>query len=90
VHRRVDLVLVLPADGQLKLVPRSRQVHGAAERDERLGERKRDAPPDSLRLDLRLLPQPFGVEERRDEQRDEEDEDAARGRCRRDLHQKRK
>jgi hypothetical protein len=89
-HGRVDLVLVLPADGDLELVPWRREMQGTAEGDERLRQREREAPPGSLRLDLCLLPKPLRVEHGSDQQREDEHEEAASGGCRRDPHQKRK
>ena len=52
------------------VVPRRRQVQRAADRDERPRQRERHAPLDALRLDLRLLAQPLGVEQRGEPERE--------------------
>ena len=51
---------------------------------------EREAPLHALRLDLRLLAETLGVEQRGEAEREHEDEEAARGGCRRDAHQNRK
>ena len=76
VHLRVDPVLVLAADRDLQLVPRRRQMERARERDERLRDAQRDVALETRRLDLRLLAQPFGLEQRREEEREREDDDS--------------
>ena len=76
-NARVDVVLVLSPDRDLHLVARRRQVERAAEGDERPGRGERDAALEALRLDLGLLAQPLGVEQRGEAEREEEEEDAA-------------
>ena len=52
---------------------RRRQVQRTADADERPRHVERDVPPDPGLLDLRLLAKPFGVEQRGEAQRQEED-----------------
>jgi hypothetical protein len=89
VHPRIDVVLVLATDRKLQRVPGCCQVQRAADRHERLREPQRRAALDPLRLDLRLLAQAFGVEERREPECEQEDQEAAQRGCWAERPQKR-
>jgi hypothetical protein len=90
VYTCVDPVLVLPADRGLELVPRSRQVEGTAEPDERARHVEREVALEAGGLDLRLLAQPLGLEKGREQEADEEEHHAPAGGSPEEAHQKRK
>jgi hypothetical protein len=78
VDRAVDHVLVLAPDRNLKLVARSRQMERPADRDELLRHSQGKPPLESLRLNLRLLAEPLGIQQRREPEPECENDDAAR------------
>jgi hypothetical protein len=78
-HLAVDRVLALAPDRDLKLVTRRRQVQRPADPNERACEVERHSPLDALGLDLRLLTEAFGIQERRDAKAERENDDAASG-----------
>jgi hypothetical protein len=90
VHTCVDLVLSLPSDRFLELVARCRQVQGPAEMDERSRRVERKRALESLPLDLGLLAQAFGLEQRREYEAQKEQDDPTACRCAEKAHQKRK
>ncbi len=78
-HLAVDRVLVLAPDRELELVTRRGQVQRPADPNEWAREVERHSPLDALRLDLRLLPKTFGIQERRGGETERENDDAAGG-----------
>jgi hypothetical protein len=86
----VDLVLVLTADRDLQLVARRRQMKRAADVEKRACEVERQVALKACGLDLGLLAQPLGLQQGGEHEPQEEDDDAAAGRCETDAHQKRK
>jgi hypothetical protein len=78
-HLCVDAVLVLAPDRDLQLVSRRRQVERAADPHERAGGAKGEVALEAGRLDLRLLPQPLGLEQRREQKTQEKNDDSAAG-----------
>ena len=76
-HRdaRVDLVVLRAPENRLQPSSRLIEEERSADRRERLGERESDVSLPALRLDLRRLPQPLGVQEHADEEREKRDGD---------------
>jgi hypothetical protein len=79
VHAAVDHVLVLASDGNLQLVARRRQMQRTADVDERTRQVEGEPALEALWLDLGLLAQTLGVQERGEEETERENDDAARG-----------
>jgi hypothetical protein len=78
-HFAVDGVLMLAPDRELELVTRRRQMQRPADANEWAREVECRAPLDALRLDLSLLAQPLGIQERSDAKAERENDDAAGG-----------
>ncbi len=79
VHLAIDLIPALTSERHLDPVSRRRQVQEAAHVDERARDGKPDVAAEPRLLDLRRLAHPLGVEQRREDQRQEADGDAASG-----------
>jgi hypothetical protein len=90
VHTRVDLVFSLASDRLLELVARRRQVQCAAEANERSRDVERQLPLETLRLDLRLLAEPFRFEKCCEDEPEKEQQNAAACLGAKEPHQNRK
>jgi hypothetical protein len=79
VHLGIDLIPALTPKRHLDPVSRRRQVQEAAHVDERARDGEPDVASEPRLLDLCRLAHPLGVEQRREDQRQQADGDAAGG-----------